>query len=633
MNPRAVSDSLGGCPSSRLGPRWTLAGVPEKPGVYVFRNPRGRVLYVGKARRLRARLRQYRRREVDGRFLMRFLYDEAHAVETIVTRTEQEALLLEDALIKEHKPPHNIRLKDDKSFLMLRLDPRESFPRLKFVRAHSPRKGKAGEPVGRARLFGPYASARAVRRTLSDLHRVVPLRDCPDSVFEHRARPCLKHQIGLCSAPCVGRIDAAAYAELVERAARILSGETGELESELETRMRAASESFDYERAASWRDRLAALRRTVERQGVRPADRVERDVLALARSGEEAVVHRLAFRAGRLAESRTHLFRSQLDDAELWHNVVTALYGGGRRDPPREIVLSSAPAETELLEQVLGEGVRLVVPAAGERRRMLELAAENARTALARRMQAGEQEAEALEQLAELADLPAAPEVIDGFDISNLQGTHVVASRVRFRGGHSDRSGYRRFRVRTVQGQDDFAALREVVARSLRRGVEEGELPDLVVIDGGAQQLAAALEAREDSGAFDVPMVGLAKARSERVVRGKRKAQSEERVYLPGAAEPIELGEHSAVRHLLERVRDEAHRFAIAYHRKERGKIRSQLDAIPGLGQVRRKALLRKFGSVTGLREASVEELAAVPGISAKLAREILDRLLASGGG
>jgi excinuclease ABC subunit C len=314
--------------------------------------------------------------------------------------------------------------------------------------------------------------------------------------------------------------------------------------------------------------------------------------------------------------------------------VLTALYGSGRRDVPPEIVVPCRPADGELLEHVLGEGVLIVVPSGGRRRRMLELAGENARTELARREAARGADEEALARFAELADVAApaegeAPLVIDCFDVSNFQGRHVVASRVRFRGGIADRAGYRRFRVRTVQGQDDFASMREVVGRSLRRGLSEGDLPDVVVIDGGPAQLASALEARDDAGAWDVRVVSLAKARAERRVRGKRRERTEERLFLAPNAEPIELPRHSGVRHLLERVRDEAHRFAITYHRKERGRIRSRLDSIPGVGAVRRRELLRRFGSVIGVAQASVEELANVPGISAELARAILEHLAA----
>jgi excinuclease ABC subunit C len=600
-----------------------LGQVPERPGVYLFRDEASAVLYVGKAANLRARLRSYKGGG-DGRFMIQFLEAEARSVETIVTRTEQEALLLEDTLIKTHKPVHNIRLKDDKSFRMLRLDLNERFPRLKHVRAKNP---EVGRETGRSRYFGPFSSSSALSRTLQDLHRVVPLRDCPDNVMNHRSRPCLKHQIGLCAAPCTGLIDEKSYAELVLKAARILSGDTQELERDLEARMQSAAAEMEYERAAGWRDRLAALRRTVEGQGVRPKDLVRRDVLGFVRRGESAVVHRISFRDGRMSESRSHTFRSQLPDEELMHVVLTALYGASDRERPAEIVLPCEPADLALIEAVLGLGVRLVVPKGGDRQRMIDLAGENARAELVRRDQEKSSEEEALDQLTELLDLEIAPDVIDCFDISNLQGTHVVASRVRFRAGHADRAGYRRFKVRGVEGQDDFASMKEVVGRSLKRGLAEGDLPSLIVIDGGAAQLSSALAARDDVGAWDVKMIGLAKARSERKVKGATKEKSEERVFVPGAKEPIELPRHSAARHLLERIRDEAHRFAITYHRKERGKITSRLDSIPGVGAAKRKALLRAFGSARGVEEASIEAIASVAGIGPDLARKILDVL------
>jgi excinuclease ABC subunit C len=630
-----------------------LGQIAQRPGVYIFRDGEGAVLYVGKALSLRSRLSSYRRPGGDGRMAVRFIAQDARQVETIITRTEQEALLLEDALIKQHKPPHNIRLKDDKSFLMIRLDQDEEFPRLKLVRAHSPKLGRKG---GRSRLFGPYASARAVRQTLSDLHRVVPLRDCADSVLNNRSRPCLKHQIGLCSAPCVNLIDAEGYQTLVERATRILSGDVAELESDLDMRMRAASEKLEYELAATWRDRLSALRRTTERQGVTPRSAVDRDILGLARRGDRALIHRLAFRGGRLVESRTHEFRSELPDEELLHGVVTALYASGRRALPPEVVVPCMPADGELLETSLGaakpgprvesdgasvvaesvEGLpssslKLIVPQGGERARMLGMAGENARAELIRREASLAVDAETSEKLADLVDLPPRsndhPLVVDCFDISNFQGSHVVASRVRFRGGVADRAGYRRFKVRDVEGQDDFASMREVVMRSLKRGLSEDDLPDLIVIDGGSMQLAKAIEAREEVGAWDVVMVGLAKARPARTIKGRRLPASEERVYLTPESVPIELPRHSAVRHLLERVRDEAHRFAITYHRKERGKIRSRLDSIAGIGPAKRKALLRRFGSVQGVAKASLEELAVIPGIGMDLAQVIREEL------
>ncbi|MDP6409077.1 MAG: excinuclease ABC subunit UvrC [Planctomycetota bacterium] len=605
-------------------PVWWHEDVPRRPGVYLFRNAEGRVIYVGKAVDLRSRLASYRRPGGDGRLAVRFLERDAQAVETIVTRTESEALLLEDTLIKQHRPIHNVRLKDDKSFLMLRLDHGEPFPRLKLVRAHSPRVGK---PDGRSRLFGPYSSARSVRRTLADLHRIVPLRDCPDSVMTHRSRACLKQQIGQCCAPCVEGVTVAEYDAHVARAARILSGDTEELERDLDRRMRAASDGLDFERAALWRDRLGALRRTVEGQGVRPRDRVERDVLGLARRGDDALVYRLAFRGGRMSESRPHRFRSELPDEELLHAVVTAFYGSGRREVPRELVLPCRPAEAEALERALGEELEIVVPGGGERRRMLDLAGENARVELARLDAESEDGAELIEQVRRLLDLEQAPEVIDCFDVSNTQAAHTVASRVRFRRGIADRAGYRRFKLRELDGPDDFAAMREVVGRSLRRGVDEADLPDLVVVDGGRAQLDCGLAAREESGAWSVAMVGLAKARPARGRGPARRSATEERLFLPGVEEPLVLPRHSAVRHLFERVRNEAHRFAITYHRKERGRIQSRLDAIPGVGSVRRRALLRRFGSVGALEAASVEEIAGVRGIGAELARTVREHL------
>ena len=603
-------------------PGWWPAEIPKRPGVYIFRAADGSVLYVGKAGNLRNRLTAYRRPENDGRILIRFLGDEADAVETIVTRTEQEALLLEDTLIKQYKPPHNIRLKDDKSFRMLRIDMSDRFPRLKHVRAHSPEMGREG---GRSRYFGPFASAGALRRTLADLHRIVPLRDCPDSVMDNRSRPCLKHQIGLCCAPCVGAVEPAEYADLVERASRILSGDAAELEEDLRQRMMAASDALEFERAAVWRDRLGALRRTVEGQGVRPKDAVDRDVLGVARRGGRASVHRIAWRDRRMAESRTHHFRSELPDEELLHSVLSAIYAPGRRTAPTEILLPFAPAEQDLLEELLG--ARLQVPSSGDRRRMLDFAFENAAQGLQRQSDEEDRDADALARLIELLDLDPATEVVDCFDISTTQGSHVVASRVRFKRGHADRAGYRRYKIREVEGQDDFASMHEVVRRSLERGQREGDLPDLVVIDGGPPQLERAMLARQESGAFGVALIGLAKARGERRVKGRRKGPVEERVWVPDATEPVVLGQHSEVRHLLERIRDEAHRFAITYHRKERGTITSRLDGIAGVGPARRRALLTAFGSVAGVSEASVEQLAGVEGISPELARVISEAL------
>ena len=610
--------------------RWSMDGIPSKPGVYMFRDAGDNVLYVGKARSLKSRLSSYQRPGGDGRLGVLFLQRDATQVETIVTRTEGEALLLEDTLIKQYKPPHNVRLKDDKSFLMLRIDLEHAFPRLQFVRAHNPKEGKG---KGRSRLIGPFASSSAVRNTLSDLHRVVPLRDCTDAMLANRSRPCLKHQMNLCSAPCVGLIEEQEYGGLVERAIGILTGDTAELEEDLSKRMRSAADGLDFERAAGWRDRLSALRRTVEGQGVTPGDKVDRDVFGLAREGDSAVVFRLAFRGGRLAESLGRFFHSELPDEELLHVDLTAMHGPGmakkeslrRLIGAREILVPCLPEEHEWLSEILG--ARIVVPRRGAKRRTLDMASENAFAELTRRTKKGEENVRLLEGVRELCGLSSPPEVIDCFDISNLQSSHVVASRVRFRGGVKDRAGYRHFKVKTVDGQDDFASMKEVVGRSLKRGMEDGLLPDLILIDGGQGQLRNALEAQEEVGAWGVAIVGLAKARSEREFKGRRLEQSEERIYLTPDSEPIELNPRSSVRHLFERIRNEAHRFAIEFHRKTRGRITSQLDSIPGIGAVRRKRLLKTFGSVAGVSQASVEGIAALDGFTLDLAKDILERL------
>lgn len=607
-------------------PVWWSDELSSKPGVYLFKDAQAKVIYVGKARDLKARISSYRKPGGDGRLGVLFLQREATTLETIITRTESEALLLEDTLIKQHKPPHNVRLKDDKSFLMLRLDLEHDFPRFQFVRAHAPQQGKG---KGRSRLIGPFASSRAVRRTLSDLHRVVPLRDCTDATLANRSRPCLKHQIELCSAPCVGLISKPDYTNLVERAVAILTGDTRELEQDLDTRMRKAAGDLEFERAAHWRDRLAALRRTVEGQGVRPKDKIDRDVIGLAREGDLAVVHRLAFRGGRLAESKSRVFNSQLPDEELLHVVLTALFGPGmakkeslkRLIGATEILVPCLPEEPEWLGEILG--ARITVPRAGDKRRMLDMATENAFAEIEKRTKRGEESVRLLGEVQSLLGLAAPPEVIDCFDISNLQSSHIVASRVRMRAGRKDRAGYRHFKVKTVDGQDDFASMREVVARSLKRGLDEGDLPDLIVIDGGPQQLQVALEAREETGAWGVEIVSLAKARGESRKRGRIKEATEERIFLTPDSEPIELAQRTAVRYFFERIRDEAHRFAITFHRKLRGRITSKLDSIQGVGAVRRKRLLKTFGSVAGVAGASVEEIAALEGFTMELAKLI----------
>ncbi|MBK9383979.1 MAG: excinuclease ABC subunit UvrC [Planctomycetes bacterium] len=592
--------------------------APRRSGVYIFRDAEGRALYVGKAKDLKARVRSYLRAEGDGRIVSRYLGTRAHDVEFVVTETEQEALLLEDALVKQLKPPHNVRLRDDKSFLLVKLDRRESFPRFVPVRRH-------GRRDPQARYFGPYASAGHLRRTLRMLHEIVPLRDCRDAVFKNRTRPCLKHEIGRCSAPCVGLVDAEAYARLVDRAEEILRGKTEEVERELEARMKRAAAELQFETAARVRDQLESLRATTERQVVASAKGVERDAIGLHREAGRVALAVLRFRGGALEAVRSHLLDSEIPDEELVSAFATRLYSGDAF-VPREILVPCEPSDASMLaawlETKRGATVELRVPERGEPRKHLEMANANAAQVFRAQVDVEELADEALAKLAERLELEEVPQVLDCFDISAFQGAAMVASRVRFRGGVPDKAGYRRFRVKSHGGQDDFASMREVVARALRRDLQDADLADLIVIDGGKGQLAAACAARDEVGAAGLALVGLAKARVGRGPLGE-----EERIFKEGAELPIVLPRGSAERHLLERLRDEAHRFAITYHRQLRDELRSELDEVPGVGPTLRKRLLQHFGSVRRIAAASEQELCALPRITPDLARAILSHL------
>ncbi len=597
-----------------------LEDVPSAAGCYVFRDAGGAPLYVGKAKDLRSRVRSYFRERGDGRPLVPLLARRATRVETIVTATEAEAILLEDTLIKRFKPPFNLRLKDDKQFLLLRIDPTAEFPRLEWVRRRR---------ADRALYFGPYASAGALRRTIRFLHSLIPLRDCSDNVLRNRSRPCLKHSIGRCSAPCVGEISSDAYRALVDRAVDVLRGRTADVEAMIEARMAEAAAALEFERAASLRDKLQALRQTTEPQGVRMGRAIDRDAIGLHREGERVAIQWLPFRGGKLEGGRVHLFSTELPDPEVLGSFLTQLYRGSAF-VPREVWVSEEPHDRGAIAEWLAtrrEGpVALAVPRSGDARRAVAMATENARIALTARGGAAASAEEAAERLRDRLGLEIAPATIDGFDVSTLQGSATVASRVRFVGGVPDKGSYRRFKVTTLAGQNDFAAMREVVGRALRRDVEEQTLPDLIVVDGGKGQLAEALAARDDAGAFEVAIVGLAKDRVEASDRASR--HSGERVFLPGRADPVPLPPRSAECHLLARLRDEAHRFAVGFHRRVRGSLTGPLDAVRGVGPTRRRALLRAFGSLGALRAASVREIEErVPGLPSGLAERIVEAL------
>ena len=594
-----------------------VSRFPTGPGVYVFTDQDGETLYVGKAADLRARVRSYLKPGGDGRYQLRFLAEEATDVEFIATATEQEALLLENTVIKKKQPRYNLKLKDDKAFLLLRLDRRETWPWYRLVR----RRQDDG-----ALYFGPFASAKAVRRTLRLLHKIVPLRDCGDHVFANRTRPCIKHQIGRCPAPCVDLVTREAYEGLLDHSVRILRGEVGPVLHDLRGRMQEAAENLEFERAQALKEQIQALQFTAEPQAV-IANVGDEDALGMHRSGEEVAVAFLSFRGGALENCRRHAFRSGLPDELLLGELLGRFYEGDRYVPPM-VLLPFQPAEaliiTQWLEHKRGGKVELHVPQRGDRRRHLELAEQNAQLADAMAADAEARRRAGAERLAALLDLPDPPQRLHCLDISTIQGTSTVASRVCFVAGEPERAQYRKFKISKEHAGDDFSAMQEAVRRSLSLCLErdDEDLPDLLVVDGGRGQLAAAVRAVAELGLQDdLRLCGLAKSRLKGV--GDHRAESGERIFLPDQETPVPLRLQAPETLLIAALRDEAHRFAITYHRKTRGRIGSELDEIPGVGPTRRKALLRHFGSLSGLKDASREDLLAMPGLPESVAHAV----------
>ena len=595
---------------------------PDAPGVYVFVDARGSALYVGKAARLRSRVRSYLSPGGDGRVSIPFIVEQADDVEFMVTRTEQEALLLENTVIKKRKPAFNVKLKDDKSFLLLRLDLTEDWPWFRLVR----RRRDDG-----CLYFGPYASAKSVRRTLRLLHKVVPLRDCSDTVFQNRSRPCIKFQIDRCPAPCVGEIDSPAYRGLVDKAIGILDGDAAPVLSALRLQMDAAANDLEFERAQVLKGQIEALSLVAERQDVVGSDRSDHDVLGLHRAGDEVSAVFLLYRVGRLESSRRFAFRSRLPEDLLLADLLGRFYEGDRY-VPQSVLVPGDVAEAQLVQDWLsskrGRKVELACPKRGRRLQYLKTACDNARLTDEVQADRAARGRRGVEELGELLELPDPPELIHCLDVSTTQGRQTVASRVAFDQGVSHRQDYRRFKISADAAGDDFAAMNEAVRRSLTLGLtKEGEeMPDLMIVDGGAGQVTAAMNAMRDLGlSDDVELVGLAKSRSKG--QGADRHRTDERLFRHGVAEPVHLAPDAPVTLLVAAIRDEAHRFAITYHRKLRGKLTSVLDEIEGIGPGRRRTLLRHFGSLTAVKNATLEQLTAVPGVPEQVGRRVYRHL------
>ena len=578
------------------------------PGVYRMLGADGAVLYIGKALSLRKRVGNYFLKELPSRRIA-VMVAQIASIEITVTRTESEALILENQLIKSMRPRYNVLLRDDKSYAHLLLTD-ETWPRLGFHR------GPRAVP---GRYFGPYPSAGAVRETLDLMFKLFKLRSCADSVFRNRSRPCLQHQIGRCSAPCVGLVPTREYDATVRRAGLFLEGRSGELVDELGRAMEEASQRLQYEQAAQLRDQIAGVRKIQARQYVE-GEQVEMDVLAGVMEQGIACVLLMAFRNG--LNQGTRSFFPKPNGAESTEEVlgafVTQYYLDQR--PPREIVLSHLIPDIELLQDVfssqVGRRVEIKPVVRGERARYLEIARQNAALALATEIGSSASQRARLMSLQEMLELSEPPKRIECFDISHTMGEATVASCVVFDGEGPVRGQYRRFNIAGIEPGDDYAAMHQALQRRFKRGVEDGVLPDLLLIDGGAGQLGQARAVLDELGVQGVAMVGVAKGAARRA--------GHEALVLPDGRE-LRPGAASPGLQLVQQVRDEAHRFAITGHRGKRQKTRetSRLEDIPGIGPRRRTSLLKHFGGLAGLKSAGVEEIARVEGVNAALAQRI----------
>jgi excinuclease ABC subunit C len=603
----------------------TLRSLPRGPGVYLFRDERGEVLYVGKAKSLRSRVRSYFQRG-DGRVAIGQLADRIADVEVIVTRNEAEALHLEQNLVKRHRPPFNIRLRDDKSFPYIAVTLTDEYPRVMFTRERH-RRGTV--------YFGPYANAKKVRETLDVLNRVFRFRPCEGPrPGRHSGIPCLDYHIDRCFAPCIGAISTEDYGRIIDGVIEFLSGDTAPIQRELEERMQEAAGDERFEEAARYRNRLFSIRHLAERQAADKRTVGTVDVIGLAIEGNRAAVQVFPLRDGKMIDRYGfHLECLVEEDAQSVLEAFAVEYYGSTPSTPPEVLVPPETSDTAALAEFLstrrGSRVEVRAPLRGEKRRLVELAMENARLALeadaAQREETRLRRVAALEELREVLNLESLPLRIECFDVSNIQGEAIVASMVVFVDGRSKNAHYRTFAIRGLEGQDDVGAIREAISRRFAR-VREGELdesfsqtPNLVVVDGGKGQLAAALAALEE---LDLPRVAV-------IALAKR----EEEVFVPGIAVPIGLDRHSPGLQLLQRIRDEAHRVALRYHRRKRDvkAMETIFETLVGVGPVRRRAILHHFGSVERFLEASQEELEGVPGLPQKTARALYAQLHKAG--
>lgn len=592
--------------------RTKLSNYPTSPGVYLMKGKDGHILYVGKAKNLKSRIKNYFTAGGDGRWIIPFLQDLIEDIDTVVTGTEKEALLLECTLIKKHRPRFNALLKDDKTYTALKLNTSHPWPMLSLIRY----KGKLKKD---AEYFGPYTSAFDARVTLDLLQKVFPLRQCSDQEFLRRTRPCILYGMKRCCAPCVNLVSKQTYDDYVDSVRQFLKGKSSEVLDRLEKQMQEASDGLEFEKAGEILSSIRAVEKTLEVQSVeKPTHGISGDVLAIFRQGDEVILSQLIFQSGQLNAYHHHSFSKTLEtDEELLESFCLQHYLGAPCIPKEVFV----PIELEnkgAIEEIIGPPLTITVPLRGEKKGLIEMAYANAEAAFRQKKDERSIRENNLLELQEKFRLSRYPERIECIDTSHLSGAEAVSSLVAFTDGMPEKSRYRRYKLRTIKEGDDYGAMQEV----LYRRYSKDDFPDLLIVDGGKGHLNIALKVLKELNIVSVDVIGIAKEEG-RHDRGT----TAEQIYLPNSKDPLYLPPHSSLLFLLQRIRDEAHRFAITYQKKRRTKttIRSALSDIPGIGQARQKALLRQFGSLKRIQEASREELLQVKGMTAASVDAILN--------
>ena len=604
-----------------------LKTIPTGTGVYMMKDTRGEVIYVGKAKILRNRVRSYFQSSGDERLFIKFLVKRIADIDFVLTETEKEALILENNLIKQFKPRFNINLRDDKTFVSIMLDMNQTFPYPVIIRQIEPSTGKdkrSKKNSNNILYFGPYSSSRAVRETLRYVNSLFPIRKCSQNVFKNRVRPCLYYQIGKCVAPCCDLVDEYAYKELINEIILVLKGKNSELLKVLKNKMHDASSSLKYEKAAMFRDRILAIENTIEKQKISTLKFVDRDVFGYYGEGNSIQIQAMFIRSGNLEDIASYRF-SNINNtlSNVFCSFLNQFYVQTRFIPD-EIVMPVESEDKEILEELLsekkGDKVKVICPKRGEKHKLLEMATVNAENAFKIKQKSGGDIGYVLTSLKKQLGLANIPKRMECFDISNTAGKQAVGSMVTFENGLPVKKKYKRYKIKTVSHSDDYAMMYEVMTRRYTRAFKEDDFPDLTIVDGGKGQLGIARRVFDELGVDRVDIIALAKSKKKAKGHSDSTHSLDERVFISNDADPIVPDQDSPELKLLVNIRDEAHRFALAYHKKLRkGQYyKSPLDKIAGIGQVKKRNLLKHFGDIQKIRKASLDELGKVKSITSK---------------